>query len=628
MFILRRNLQKVSIFAHPFFLSEIIFAAVLLVFSPCLQANLSNWDDQVHIYLNPQVEHLSVAGVGRMFQERINGIYIPLTTLSFAVEKYFFGYDPGLIHLDNMLLHALVAVLLMLLGGALGLTNRAAFLGALLFALHPIHVESVAWATERKDVLYSVFYLVSLLCWWRWLGARQGRDLFLAFLAAAAALLAKPMAVSLPLTMALLAWFHPARRMMSWVMVALCGLLASGIGSVTYSACVRNPVADPAQAPLILVWTAVFPLWKFFLPAVLHPLYDLPEPVSFWNWPYLSAFLLAAVLALALWKNRRDRLLLLAAGWYFVSTFFLYRFDAVDTHIVADRFMYLPSAGLCLWLGNRFVRWLDGRTRKLAVTLILAIFLFLSLKTFAQCQIWLNGNTLWSYVIDHHPRRAFAYNNRAGIYVAEGRYDLAVRDITQAILLKDDRPRVYYNRGVIFALWADALVREGRAPEARALYQRARTDLSEAVAAAPGFTRAYYYRGLAEYHLGQYREAGLDLDQAIRLFPNYEQAYHIRGKVRLAVQECSAAEADSRQAIRLDPVLAGAYNDLGAALACLGREQEAVEALGKALKLEPELTEAWLNRATLRERLGDRTGAARDRERGARLQSSGKRSDF
>lgn len=628
---LKRSDNGPSLFERPVILAEIIFAAVMLVFSPCLKANLSNWDDQVHIYLNPQVDTLSFDTLGQMFRQRINGIYVPLTTLTFAVEKHFFGYDPGLIHLNNMLLHATVAVLVMWLGFSLGLSGRASFLAALLFALHPIHVESVAWATERKDVLYSSFYMAAVLLWWRWLGNRRSLELVLAFLAAALSLLAKPMAVSLPLVLALLAWYRNGLKGFPWLRVALFAALAAAVGGVTYSGFVRNPVADTGHAPLIWMWTAMFPLWKFFFPAVLHPIYDLPAPVMFWHWPYWSSFVLAAGLAWALWKNRRDRLLMLAAGWYFLSTFFLYRFDALDTHIVADRFMYLPSVGLCLWLGGRFHRWLGREKRRLAAALLATIFTLLSLKTYAQCWIWYDGNTLWSYVIANHPRREFAYNNRAIIYVTEGRFDLAERDITQAILLADNPPRVFYNRGMIRQMWAEALSREGQAEEARGLYRLAIPDFSESIKGAPDFPKSWNYRGLVKYKLGDHAGALQDLGRALELDAGYVKALNNRSKVWLELKEYEKAAEDNRQALRYHPSFPQAYNDLGIALYMLGRDREAVESLTRALELDPRLYEAWYNRSVLRERLGDREGAARDMEQAQAVKAtvpSGEKLDF
>ena len=144
----------------------ILIAFVLVVFSPCLKAGFINFDDDGSILSNAALQDLSLHSIGQIFIQTLNGNYVPLTTLSFAVEKYFFGFNPFVFHLDNLLLYVGVVILVLLLAGRMGLSNGAAFFAALIFAIHPMKVESVAWVTERKDVLYALFYLLALHQYW------------------------------------------------------------------------------------------------------------------------------------------------------------------------------------------------------------------------------------------------------------------------------------------------------------------------------------------------------------------------------------------------------------------------------------------------------------------------------
>ncbi len=138
----------------------LILAVVAVVYLPSLDNSFVNWDDDVHLLNNLSVRSLSFDNLKAIFTEKVNGTYIPLTTLSFAIEYHFFGYDPFVYHLTNLVLHLLVICLVYFFALRLGLSLIGAGISALIFGLHPMHVESVAWVTERKDVLYAFFTCV------------------------------------------------------------------------------------------------------------------------------------------------------------------------------------------------------------------------------------------------------------------------------------------------------------------------------------------------------------------------------------------------------------------------------------------------------------------------------------
>ena len=271
----------------PVLIAGIVFAA----FSPALKNDFVFWDDDVQLYENITVRSLDSEHIWDIFKSTVNKIYIPLTVLSYAVEYHFSGYDPFIYHLDNMLLHLAVVTMVFWLGLRLGLSSTGSGVAALLFGIHPMHVESVAWVTERKDVLYSFFYLAALLSYSRYLAFTGSSPaiqvekpcwfLILTVFFGILSMLAKPMALSLPLILLLMDWFH-GRKILRDVFlekIPLCAIIA-GITLVSYVGHVRIPGKSLAEGAMIWVWTFVFYVRQFLFPFILVPIYQLPKPVA------------------------------------------------------------------------------------------------------------------------------------------------------------------------------------------------------------------------------------------------------------------------------------------------------------------------------------------------------------
>ena len=184
-----------------------VLLLTLAAFSSALNNQFLNWDDDRMLTENPSVRSLTPGNIQHIFTSTVQRVYIPLSVFSLAVEYAFAGDHPFIYHLDNVLLHLLVTGLIFVFALRMGLSGRAAGWAALLFGIHPMHVESVAWVTERKDVLYSVFYMASLISYWQYLEGKKKTDYGLSIVFGFLSILAKPMAISLPLVLFLLDWF-------------------------------------------------------------------------------------------------------------------------------------------------------------------------------------------------------------------------------------------------------------------------------------------------------------------------------------------------------------------------------------------------------------------------------------
>ena len=402
----------------------LILAAILVItfvsYLPILKGEFLLWDDDVHVLENITIRGLDLEHVLEMFTATVNKIYIPLTSFSFALEYHFFGYNPFVYHLDNVLLHLLVVVMVFFLGQRLGLSREAAGVGALMFGVHPIHVESVAWITERKDVLYAAFYMAALLTYLRYLEEKRSYGLWVTTMLGALSMLAKPMALSLPLVLILLDWFkgRPLKGQAFIEKLPLCVIIGA-IAWISYAAHARIPGENIVQSALIWPWTFTFYLRQFFFPYISVPLYRLAKPVALTNPEYFLSLAVLVLVVLALARLRRNKWFVFAVLFYFFSIFFLLRFDETkDVNTVADRFMYLPSLGLCLLLGLGVERlWMKCRGKSLARGMIFASLVVLaaafSFKTFRQCYVWRDSMALWQHDLKFYPDEPLASNNFA-----------------------------------------------------------------------------------------------------------------------------------------------------------------------------------------------------------------------
>ena len=342
--------------------------------------------------------------------DNANKTYVPLTMLTFFYENMFFGLHPGVSHGINLVLHLAVCGLVFVLGRSLGFTRFASYAGALLFAVHPLHVEPVAWVTARKDLLYSFFYLIAMLSYLRYIDSGRIKDFAFALIAAGLSVLAKPMALSLPAVFFLLDWYRA--RPFSWQLLIEklpFFLVVEPIAWVTYAMNARESHFSWNYSPLLWIWCAVFYVQKFFFPFDLAAVYGGLVPVSLGNPGYLYSVLLLIILSLAVWYWRRTKPVIFAAGLYGLSLFFIWRFDFYDLTFVADRFMYLSSIGLCFLFGLLAGKLWEGGYRYLFRPILLVFLLVVMVFSYARVSVWKNSYALWKNNVKRYPS-SFALN--------------------------------------------------------------------------------------------------------------------------------------------------------------------------------------------------------------------------
>lgn len=576
----------------------IILFITFIAFLPSLHSGFTNWDDEFHFLNNPNVLNFDWPHFWKHWTTDINKTYIPLTTLSFAIEHYFFGFNPFVFHLINLIFHLAVVTLIFWFALRMGLNLPAASLAALLFGIHPMRVEAVVWLTELKDVLYAFFYMLALHHYWTFIETKKRTYYLLSLLWGILSILAKPMALSLPLILFLCDWWTKRQFGLKLILEKIPYFLSIfPIGWITYSLNAGVPIKNFCQSATLWVWTLTSHVQIFLFPAHLSPIYAVPKPISFLNPPYWSSFIFLLCFFILIIIFRRSRLFKFALLYYFLSIFFLLRFHDDLVHVIADRFMYLPSLGFCLLFGFLVQDGLEKLKKKsiwalrLGFYSLVILFIALFSKTFLQNYVWAEGLSLWEEVIQQHPKIPLAYYNRAKVYESINYFDSAILDYGKAIALKPDFAAAYNNRGILYYL--------------QKKYELALPDLDKALKLDPDLDKAYNSRGNLYYEQGKYDLAITDYTKALQLTPQNLFALCNRGVIHNLKGEEVLALADFNQALKVDPQCALAYANRGNLYSQRKEYDLAIKDYTEALKIDPKMEILHYNTALVYEAQGD-----------------------
>src|SRR3989449_5253322 len=593
-----------------FWLLPVLIALVTFVpFLPTLDNQFVNWDDDDNLVENPHYRGLGWTHLRWMWTTSHIGHYAPLTWMTFGLDYLLWGMNPVGYHLTNLLLHAANAAVFYLLAlrvlgsalpgprerGNVGLAASAAF-AALLFAIHPLRVESVAWATERRDVLSGLFYLLTLLVYLR-AGEQgeRGRSGYWASVGlCVCALLSKSMAVSLPVVMLILDvyplrrlggargwWGEPARRVYLEKIPFVLLALAASAGAFIPQIEGRNmPTLDDLSVLGRLAVSAYglrFYLWKTVFPVSLSPLYELrgqdPLAPSF----LLSYGVVPAVTALALILRRRLPGLLAAWLAYVVILLPVLGIFQNGPQIAADRYTYLAGLGWALLASaGMLAAW---RRRSFLVTgLAVVLLLGFGTLTWNQVRVWHDSEKLWSHAVAIDPGSSIGQLSLGLALARHGKLAEAVEHYEAALRLEPGYVDADY-------AWGNALARQGKLAEAVEHYRAA-------LEVKPDHADAHNNKGAALARQGKLAEANEQHQRALQTKPDHADAHTNLGEALAQQGKLAEAIEHYRQALEIRPGSADAHNDWGLALARQGKLAEAVKHYQEAVKLRPSFTEA------------------------------------
>lgn len=541
-------------------------AVTLLVYLTALGNGFINWDDGAFVYANPHIRKIDLETLGWAFTSINVANWHPLTMLSLMADYAVWGLNPLGYHLTNIILHVvntfIAALLATALAGAVlsgrteGGKRKAAAAGlitALLFGIHPLHVESVAWISERKDLLCALFYMLSMLAYMKYAnekGTAAVRSYAATLVLFILGLMSKPMIVSLPAVLLILDLYPLGRLTLKdpgairrlliekapFVLLSAASAASTIFFQKTHQAMVSAETYPLYMRSLTALRGYIFYLYKTLVPVHLAPYYPRPTSIDFFTIEFAgAAAVFAAISLLCALTVKRQKVFTAAWLFYLITLAPVIGIVQVGGQAAADRYTYIPGLAPFFLIGLAAASLSARRRLFTAITAIVtAILVVLCIN---QISVWKDPVTFWSYEIKLYPKTVpIAYINRAMSYEDSGRLSEALSDYSAAIELNRNFSDTYNNRGGL-------LNTMGR-------YGEAVKDLTRAIELNPRSAKAYYNRGLAHRHLGMYDKAIADFSAAAEINPNLAIAfynlasvYSIIGEDELAWKARKRAEA-------------------------------------------------------------------------------------
>jgi protein O-mannosyl-transferase len=571
----------------------ILAILTFIVFGQTLGHGFLNYDDNANVYQAPEVTRgISLQGIAWAFTHSQLGHWDPLTTLSHMLDCQLYGLRPWGHHLTNVLLHTVAVILLFLaLRQMTGSTWRSAFVAAV-FAIHPLRVESVAWVSERKDVLSGLFFVLTLLAYLAYVRRPESKlRYWLVTAVFALGLMSKSMVITLPFVLLLLdywplhrieagasaAGWHAARRL---VVEKIPLLVLSIIFAVIQMAADRTGLLSLQKTPLILrvenalVSYAVY-LRQLVWPVNLAAFYPYPRGGLEMGKVLLSLALLGAVTAGVILARKKQPWLVVGWFWYVGMLVPVIGIMQSGNLARADRYTYLPMIGVCVAGTWAAADW-AGRHRPRRVALGSAAIVMLCALPAAgwrQATYWRDSETLWNHTLACTQDNFVAHNTLGLVPLDKGQFDKAITQFREALRIDPDYEEAHFNLGF-------ALYQQGRAQDAIAEYQAA-------LKIDPDYEQALINLGIALFQEGRAEDAIAEYRKAAQINPDLPEPHYNLGFALFQQGHTKEAIAEYRMALRTNPALAETNHNLGIALFQDGQAAEAIADIQKALELQP-----------------------------------------
>ncbi len=601
-----------------------IFAGALWLHWPSVAGGfLTRMDDDEYLRQSVHWQGLSWGAVRWAFTST-EPYYQPLPRLSHVLDYQLWGTNARGHHATSVVLHALNSALVFgflwtLLGvAAASLTTRerlALAIGvAVVFAVHPLQVESVAWMSGRTQLLCTSFGIGSL--WAYVAGARR----WLVWALFVAALFCKPLAVSLPFAMLALDYFLARRdEEPGWVRLLRrnAALIAVGVAAAVATVITESRAGGllvpleairPSQRVLLTAQSLMFYPWKLVWPTWLSPYYPRPAEISLFQ-PFVFASLLGVVVitALCLWRRRRAPVLVAGWGTYVLFVLPVSGLTPTGGEAVADRYAYLAMLPLLVLAGGAAV-WLWRRCPMIArcglVCLFVGELFFFGIRTRAQTSVWRNDETLWRGVLAQFPDSDLADEMLAQALLNQNRVPEAVGYARRAAKVAPSA-ETHRNLGIVLA-------QAGKTPEAI-------SEFKLALQINPDLADAHCHLGVVLQREGKFEEAVGHYQQALRMNPNYAEAHYNLGVALVRLDRVPEAMEHWAQALRINPDYAEAHANLGVALEQAGKLEDAIGHYEEALRIRPDLAVVHYDLGNALVRLGRASQAIRQYEEAVRF---------
>ncbi len=573
-----------------------IALVTFLVYKTCCSNLFTNWDDPGYIKDNALIKNISAEGISAIFSTPIMGNYHPLTILSYAIEYSISGLQPFLYHFDSVLFHIMVTVLVYWFVQMLTRRPVAAAVAAVLFGLHPMHVESVAWVAGRKDVLYGTFYMAACIAYIYYIRAASSKktalyvSVILLFLCS---LLSKPVAVVLPATLLLIDYFEKGTLTYKLLIEKIPHFLISigfGIKSIqdqhTFGSLgTLNVNYNLLERTALGGYAFITYLWKAVVPVQLCNFYPYPEKINGGSLSavyYLYPLAVVVILALLFLYARKNRVVVFGSLFFLVNIALLLQFIPVGGAILADRYSYIPYLGLFFIAGWYVSAFFEVEAKKqMGYTVLSGVVVYaliLGYLSNERCHAWYDATTLWRDEIEKEPVRApNAYNNLGFNYF--NKYNESVDPAAR---------KVYYDSAYMLLK---------KSIEIQPTFVNPYISLGELLRSSGDFNgaRQFYYKALSLKSFDEDANAYLGLGIIYAISRHFDSAYYCFSK-----------------ATQLKPYFPEAHSNFGNFFDMTGKPDSALVQYGFAVAQNPDMYAPYLNRGRLLQRMQRTDEAMRD----------------
>lgn len=616
----QKSVKKVNkVTANPTFEKQIkrskyipifILLAIIVVYLRVFLNQLTNWDDDLYILQNPYLKSFGPKNIAAIFATFFNGNYHPLSLICLAIGYKLGGVNAWPYQFINLSLHLCNTTLVYyFIKDLLVRTNKnsadpvfIASITALLFGIHTINVESVAWISENKNVLYTFFFLLSLRMYLKYTGSKQLKYFLFSILFFLMSLFSKGMAVSLTLSLFVID-FVLGRKLVSRKIIVekipflalsvIFGVIAVFAQRSSHSILETGAFSLPERLSFASFGYIEYFI-KMVLPVRLSALYPYPDrvhgsiPGFYYIFPFIAIFGTLGII----YAFRKSPLSLFGFLFFIANIVFVLQIMPVGDAYMADRYCYIPSIGFfliiacyCSSIPDKMKAW------KIPMRILIAFYcVIIAFMTFQRIGIWKNSIILWNDVLSKYTNNSKVWNNRGVAYSLEKKYQDAMNDYTMALKIKPDLHEGWLNRADARKFLKD--------------YAGSLADYNQLAILDPNNADIYNNRGVLKSETGDYLGAIADFDKALHLNKKHAVAMNNRADAKIKIHDFNGAIDDCNNAIGLNPDYAEAFNNRGTAEKELKDFPQALNDFNRAIKHNPQYADAYYNRGNLNSETG------------------------
>ncbi len=588
-----------------------VLVFTLIIYSHALQNGLISCDDNDYIINNLFIRDFSWAGVKAIFSSFYDCNYHPLTMLTFLIEYKMAGLNPLPYHAFSILVHVLNTWLVFKLVQRLSGKEVTALVVAILFAVHPMHVESVVWASETKDMLFGLFYLSSLLVYTRYIssGFKTGFYYFSALLFLLA-LLSKSAAVTLPVILIAVDLYKNRKVSLKLILEKIPFFLLSLLFGILNLIAQQGAMGDMSSIYnagnrlFLFTGSLAFYLVKLVAPFQLSLYHFFPGTEHGWlPWPfYASVPFLLLILWLITRKNAYRREITFGVSFFLITISIMLQLIPVGSAFVSERYTYIPYIGLFYIPGQWIADSGIIKYRNIVTGVFAFILVIFTIQTWQRIGIWKDDNTLFGDIIKkdtpHANSMSLALFEEGKKKKEKGDMQGALQDFSGSILFCPKYENAWFNRALIYYSLGD--------------FRPAIADYTKVAALDPNMAMIYNYRGWAYFQAGINDSAIADYSKAIQLDSMNAEAYNNRGWAAYVKGNKQSAMNDYNKALLINPKFSGAFNNRGWAYYESGDTQSAIRDYDKAISFDRQNSLAYSNLAAIKVNAGDLAGATAD----------------